>query len=73
MISTVNSEIFARILFSQKFARVKILPSENGKIAQSFTDVRISCPNSEFLMSQICLITVILKLKFSRKFPDLQL
>ena len=31
-----------------------------------------SCPSREFLASQICLLTLFAKIKFSRKFPDLQ-
>ena len=31
-----------------------------------------SCPSSKFLTSQICLLTLLAKIKFSRKFPNLQ-
>ena len=46
---TVNSEIFARVLFSRNF--VKLKPSRNGKITLPFTDIGISCPSREFLTS----------------------
>ena len=39
---TVNSEIFARVLFSRTFADAsfaKIKPSQNGQITLLFTDV----------------------------------
>ena len=41
---TVNSEIFARVLFS-RFMRSfeKIKPSRNGKITMSFNDIGKSC------------------------------
>ena len=51
---------------------VKIKSSRNGEITQSFTDAGKSCPSREFLVSQIYLLTVFAKMKFSRKFPDLQ-
>ena len=43
---TVNSEIFARVLFSR-----------NGQITQSFADVDKSCPSRDCLMWQICHLT----------------
>ena len=51
---------------------VKIKPSQNGEITLSFTDIGKSCPSREFLMAQICLLMLFAKIKFSRKFPDLQ-
>ena len=56
---TVNSEIFARILFMRNFARsfAKVKPSRNGEIALLLTDVGKSCPSRDFFMSQICLLT----------------
>ena len=54
MISTVNSEIFARVYFretSHMRSFVKIGPSRNGEITMSFTDVGKSCPSREFLTS----------------------
>ena len=47
---TVNSKIYARILFSRNFADAefcKIKTSQNGKITLSFTDVGKSCPSRE--------------------------
>ena len=71
---TVNLEIFAKILFSRNFAYTKfreikssvkwrnhcrLLIKENHALVAIFT-------------SQICPITKVAKIKFSRKFPDLQ-
>ena len=69
---TVNSEIFARVLFSRNFAYVKLKSSRNAKLSQSFTNIGKSCPIREFLASQIILLTLFKKTKFSQKFPDLQ-
>ena len=41
---------------------VKIKPSRNGKITLSFTYVGNSCPSSEFLASQLCLLTLMRKI-----------
>ena len=51
---------------------VKTKSSQNGEITLSFTDIGISCLSREFLTSQICLLTLFAKIKFSRKFPNLQ-
>ena len=51
---------------------VKIKPSRNGKITLSFIDIGKSCLNREFLSSLICLLILFAKIKFSRKFPNLQ-
>ena len=51
---------------------VKIEPSRNGEITMSFTDVGKSCPSRLFLTSQLCLLTLFEKIKFSQKFPNLQ-
>ena len=77
MLYTINSEIIARVLFSRNFANairsfVKISPSRNCDITLSFTNGGKSCPNREFLTSQICLLTLFAKIKFLRKFPNLQ-
>ena len=72
--NTVNSEIFARVLFSQNFAYTKF--HENKilvkwrKITLSFTDIGKPCPSFEFLMLQICVLTIFWKIKFSQKFPN---
>ena len=52
----MNSEIFARVLFSrtshmQSF--VKIETSRNGENTLLFTDIVTSCPSHKFLMPQI--------------------
>ena len=63
------------MLFSRNFAYAKFRgnkSSRNGEITQSFTDTGKSCPRREFLVSQICLLMLFAKIKFSRKFPDLQ-
>ena len=38
----------------------------------SFTDIGKSCSSRDFLTSQICLLTLFAKIKFSRKFLNLQ-
>ena len=62
----VNSQIFARVLFSQNFAYhmqslVKIKSSWNAEITLLFTDICKSCPSREFLASQTCLLTLIIE------------
>ena len=51
---------------------VKMKSSRNGEITLSFTDIGKSCPSWEYLTSQICLLTLFTKIKFSKKFPNLQ-
>ena len=51
---------------------VKIKSSRNGEITPSITDIGKSCTSREFLAPQQCLLTQFTKIKFSRKFPDLQ-
>ena len=51
---------------------VKIKPSRNGKITLSFIEIGKSCLNREFFTSLICLLMLFAKIKFSRKFPNLQ-
>ena len=53
---------------------VKIKPSGNGKITLrlSFIDIGKSCLNREFFTSLMCLLMQCAKIKFSRKFPNLQ-
>ena len=53
----------------QSFVKIKSL--RNGEITLSFTDAGKLCPSREFLVSQICLLTLFMKIKFSRKFSDL--
>ena len=50
---------------------VKINSSPFCAITLSFTDIGKSCP-SEFITSQILLLTLFAKIKFSRKFLNLQ-
>ena len=49
---------------------VKIKPSRNGEITLSFIGGGKSCLSREFLTSQICLLTLFVKIKFSLKFPN---
>ena len=51
---------------------VKTKSSRNGEITLSTTDIGKSYPCSEFFRSQVCLLTLFAKIKFSQKFPDLQ-
>ena len=51
---------------------MKIKLSRNGEISISFTDIGQSCSSCDFLSSQICLLTLFTKIKFSPKFPNLQ-
>ena len=49
--TTVNSDIFARTLFSRNFAYAKFRenkPSQNGKITLSFIEIGKYCLNREF-------------------------
>ena len=48
---TVNSEIFASVLFSQNFTLGKFREnksSRNGKITLSFVNMAKSCPSHDF-------------------------
>ena len=68
---TVNSENFAKVYLKRSF--VKIKPSRIGDITLSFTDIGKSCPVREFYIAFLmCLLTLFAKIKFSRKFPNLQ-
>ena len=51
---------------------VKIKPSRDADITLSFTDMGKSCTVRDFFMSQVCLLTLFAKIKFSQKFPNLQ-
>ena len=64
---TVNLEIFARVLFSHMRSFVKIKSSQNGKITLLATDIGQSYPSREIFWSQVCLLTLFTKIKFSRK------
>ena len=54
----------------RSFAKTKSL--QNCDIVLASTDLGKSWLSREFLMSQICLLTLLAKIKFSQKFPDLQ-
>ena len=54
----------------RSFAKIKA--SRNGESSLSFTDEGKSCQTRKFLTSLICLLTLFAKIKFSRKFPNLQ-
>ena len=71
----MNSEIFARCLFSRNFAYPKFRknkPSQDGEITLPFTDAGLSCPSREFLTWKIRLLTLFARIEFPRKLPDLQ-
>ena len=51
---------------------MKIKSSLIGEITLSFTDASKSCPSRNFLTLQTCLLMLFEKIKFSRKFPNLQ-
>ena len=55
-----------------KLCFMEIKSSQNVEITLSFTDIGKSCPSCDFLMSQMCLLTLLAKLKFWRKNPNLQ-
>ena len=52
---------------------VKMKSLLNREITLLITDIGKSCPSRKFLTSQVCLLTLFAKIKFSRKFPDLQI
>ena len=51
---------------------VKIKPSRSGKITLSFIDIGKVYLSRDFFTSLICLLMLFAKIKFSRKFPNLQ-
>ena len=51
---------------------MKIKSSQIDKFTLSFADISKSRPCREFLTSQICVLTLFAKIKFSLKFPNLQ-
>ena len=62
---TVNSENFLRLLFLRNFTCAKFhenKSSPNGDTTLLFTDLGKSSPSHEFLMSQICLLTIFAKI-----------
>ena len=70
---TINSEIFARTLFSRNFAYAKFRekkPSQNGKITLSFIDICTSCHSYEFLTSLICLLMPFAQKKILAKISE---
>ena len=75
MKNTVNSEITRGFYFCKTYhmrSFMKIKPSRIGEITLSFTDIGKSRPCPEFLTSQICVLRLFTKIKFPRKFPNLQ-
>ena len=50
---------------------MKTKSTRNGEITLSFTDIGKSCPGRKFLTSQICLLSLFVKIKFSRKISGL--
>ena len=55
-----------RVLFSGNFMKINLL--SKGEMTLSSTDAGFSCLSHEFLTWQICLLTLFVKIKFSRKF-----
>ena len=75
LLITVILEILARVLFSRIFADAKfceIKPMLNGEINLLFATVGKSRPICDFLTWRICLFTLLAKIQFSPKFPNLQ-
>ena len=76
MIWYCKFEKFSRGLYfcetSHMQSFVKIKPSRNGNITLSFFDIGKSCHNREFFTSLMCLLMHFAKIKFSRKFQNLQ-
>ena len=63
--------IFAKLrICMQSF--VKIKPLRSGKITLSFIHIGKPYLNGEFFTSLICLLMLFAKIKFLRKFPNLQ-
>ena len=60
--STVNSEIFTRVLFLFILLFMKIRHSRNGGITLSFTYIGKSCLSCKFLMSLIYLLRLLAKI-----------
>ena len=72
---TVNLEIFVRVLFLRNFAYGKFRENKSSRISKItllITDIGKSCTCREFLTAKICVLTLFAKIKFSRKFPNLQ-
>ena len=75
MFATVISEIFARTLFSRNLAYAKFRENKTltkWQITLSFIDMGKSCLSREYFTSLICLLMLFAKIKFLRKFPNLQ-
>ena len=64
--------LYCTVNFPEGFNLAKIKSSQNGTIILSFTDGGKSCSSCEFLTSQTCLLNPISRIKFLRKFPNLQ-
>ena len=63
MKNTVNSAIFARVLFSETSQTSQI-----GEITLPFTDIGKSSPCREFSTFQICVLKLFAKIKFLQNF-----
>ena len=64
--SLTDSEYFKFGNFREGFIFAKL-----RSFTLSFTDISTQCPCCKIFTSQICLLTVFAKIKFSRKFPNL--
>ena len=72
---TVSLEIFARVLFSRNFAYAKFHENKIQAKWQNYSVVywyKLILPLSRFLTSQLCVLMLLPKIKFSQKFPNLQ-
>ena len=72
-LSIVNSEFLRGFLICENLhmqSFVKIKSSGNGENTLLFTDIGKSYPSCKFLTSQIVLLMLFEKIKFSQKFPN---
>ena len=71
----LSIRIFSRGFYFRETSHMrsvmKVKSSRNGEFTLSFTDISKSRPSRNLFTSQICL-TLFTKIKFSRKFPNLQ-
>ena len=59
-------------IFAKLRSFLKTKSSRNGDITLSFIDIGKSCPCRNFLTAHICVLTLFVNIKLSRKFPNLQ-
>ena len=75
LLTSVNSEIFTRVLFSQNSASKEFRKNKPlvrwQKLFVLYCSGK-SCKSREFLTGKMCLLTQFAKIKFLGKFPNLQ-